>query len=141
MRIIIIIYLSCIAADFSFSQTKIPNQLIGTWESIQYKYAKEDSLDERIVLGVSPQMITIDSSGRCYIQMMFESFPWHGKIVSAKKYSSEFELKYSSNKTYIYIRTIKNNPNYFFLTFQETNTAILFKRYMNKVVNQSSPTN
>jgi len=127
--IVILIVFNHVLVNDLYSQSKIPSQLIGTWESIQYKYAREDSLDERIVLGVSPQMVTIDSLGRCYVQMMFENFPWDGKIVSVKKYDSEVELKYSSNKTYMYIRTIKNNPDYFFLIFQEKHIAILFKRY------------
>lgn len=137
--IIFIIVFNCTVVNYLYSQSKIPIQLIGTWESIQYKQAREDSLEERIILGVSPQMVTIDSLGRCYIQTMFEGFPWNGKIVSVKKYGEEVELKFYSGKTYIYIRTIKNNPNYFFLIFEETAIAILFKRYsptIQKVLNK-----
>jgi len=128
-KIFVLIFLSLLSFNILNSQPKIPNQLIGKWESLQFKIARQDSLDERIISGTSPQIITIDSTGKCFIQLLSEGVNWEGKLISVKYSDSEFEVKFGAKKAYLYIKSIKNNPNYFFLTFQDTFTSIPFTRY------------
>lgn len=128
---IIIILGVCFSNSLS-SQNRTPKEVIGTWESVQFRAAKEDSLDDRIVYAISPQMMYVDSLGNCEIQLFFESHSWKGKITNVKIVGRDIEVKYCFKSHCLTIRNAVNNPDYIFLTYPGIYNSILFKKYKRK---------
>ncbi|GEM_PF-2426660 len=122
-----IMFVSC-----SISQPSFPKQLAGDWISVQFKQVLSDSLSDKIILNISPQLLSFDSLGKCNIQASFESFFSIGrpnKIQLSGRDSQDITITYYYNKRTYLIWTISNNPDYLFFELPGTPSRILFMRY------------
>jgi hypothetical protein len=127
-----ILFLLFFTPNVVFSQQKFPEFLSGTWISIQYDVAIKDSLDDRIKLNVSPQLIHFDSIGKVRIQTSFEQSVSIGRSIKIEEFGQEILITYLDKKRIYRVWYYESNKDYLFLTLPGSESAILFKRYMSK---------
>lgn len=136
MRKTLIIILISFSSITLFSQNKIPDEVVGTWISVQFKQSLNDSLIERLTYGNSPQILTIDSSGQCLVQGNTENLFSIGrpqKVFESKNYK---EVLYNHKKREYYLTFYMADERYLLLGVPGTPFTILFTRYISKVARE-----
>lgn len=115
--------------NIAFAQKSILSPLKGRWVNTQYEYFTNHPQLEKIMNNISPWFISIDSTGRCTIELLQEQRADVGYPIASKNVQGVIEYHYKKHYD-VFLYSVRNNDSLLIYSNGITPGAgIVFKRY------------